>query len=45
MAANDLTGNIATEDVINILNLKGENLNLNMAKWHEAMVLSERIFG
>ena len=45
MAADDLTGNIATEDVINILNLKGEDLNLNMAKWHEAMVLSERIFG
>ena len=45
MAADDLTGNIATEDVIGFLNTKGENLNLNMAKWNEAMVLSGRIFG
>jgi len=45
MAADDLTGNIATEDVINFLNSKGENLNLNMAKWNEAMVLSGKIFG
>ncbi|GGE67631.1 hydroxymethylglutaryl-CoA lyase [Pedobacter psychrotolerans] len=44
MAADDLTGNIATEDVINFLNSKGENLNLNMAKWNEAMVLSGKIF-
>ncbi|QPH39380.1 hydroxymethylglutaryl-CoA lyase [Pedobacter endophyticus] len=45
MAADDLTGNIATEDVIEFLNSKGENLNLNMEKWHEAMVLSAKIFG
>ncbi|GGH00880.1 hydroxymethylglutaryl-CoA lyase [Pedobacter zeae] len=45
MAADDLTGNIATEDVIGFLNAKGEQLNLNMDKWNEAMVLSEKIFG
>lgn len=45
MAADDLTGNIATEEVISFLNSKGENLNLNMNKWNEAMVLSGKIFG
>jgi len=45
MAADDLTGNIATEDVITFLNSKGVNLNLNMDKWNEAMILSSRIFG
>jgi len=45
MAADDLTGNIATEDVINFLNSKGENLSLDMEKWNEAMVLSAKIFG
>jgi hydroxymethylglutaryl-CoA lyase len=45
MAADDLTGNIATEDVIDYVNAKGENLNLNMNKWNEAMVLSSQIFG
>ncbi|WP_316800674.1 hydroxymethylglutaryl-CoA lyase [Pedobacter frigidisoli] len=45
MAADDLTGNIATEEVISFLTAKGENLNLNMEKWHEAMVLSTKIFG
>jgi len=45
MAADDLTGNIATEDVISFLNSKNENLNLNMDKWNEAMILSAKIFG
>lgn len=45
MAADDLTGNIATEDVIGFLNVKGENLNLDMDKWNEAMGLSGKIFG
>lgn len=45
MAADDLTGNIATEDVISFLHNKGENLNLNMDKWNEAMRLSGKIFG
>lgn len=45
MAADDLTGNIATEDVMSFLNAQGESLNLNLDKWNEAMVLSGRIFG
>jgi len=45
MAADDLTGNIATEDVIGFLNTKGENLTLNMDKWQEAIALSVKIFG
>lgn len=45
MAADDLTGNIATEEVIGYLNAKGENLNLNIDKWNEAMALSAKIFG
>ncbi|WP_316757275.1 hydroxymethylglutaryl-CoA lyase [Pedobacter aquatilis] len=44
MAADDLTGNIATEDVISYLNSKGEKLNLNMGKWNEAIALSAHIF-
>ncbi|MEO8794701.1 MAG: hydroxymethylglutaryl-CoA lyase [Daejeonella sp.] len=44
MAADDLTGNIATENVIGYLNSKGENLNLDMNKWQEAMEFSSRIF-
>jgi len=45
MAADDLTGNIATEDVIGYLTARGEDLNLNMDKWNEAMALSGKIFG
>jgi len=45
MAADDLTGNIATEDVISFLNTKGEKPDLNMEKWKEAMELSVKIFG
>ncbi|MCZ4222222.1 hydroxymethylglutaryl-CoA lyase [Pedobacter rhodius] len=44
MAADDLTGNIATEDVISFLNSKGADLNLNMDKWNEAINLSAKIF-
>lgn len=45
MAADDLTGNIATEDVISFLNAQGEDLNLDMDKWNEAITLSGKIFG
>jgi len=45
MAADDLTGNIATEDVISYLNSKDAALNFNMEKWDEAMHLSGQIFG
>ncbi|MDQ8006322.1 MAG: hydroxymethylglutaryl-CoA lyase [Pedobacter sp.] len=44
MAADDLTGNIATENVISYLSSKGVQLNLNMEKWGEAMMVSNRIF-
>jgi len=44
MAADDLTGNIATEDVISFLNSKSENLSLDMDRWNEAMELSGTIF-
>lgn len=44
MAADDLTGNIATEDVIAYLSNKGEVLDLDMDKWEEAIILSEKIF-
>lgn len=44
MAADDLTGNIATEDVISYLNSKGVSLSLNLEKWGEALMLSNRIF-
>ena len=44
MAADDLTGNMATEDLIAFLKSKGEDLKLNMDKWDEAMLLSAMIF-
>jgi len=45
MAADDLTGNIATEEVISFLNAKGEDLKIDMDKWNEAMIFSGKIFG
>ncbi|WAC39362.1 hydroxymethylglutaryl-CoA lyase [Pedobacter sp. SL55] len=44
MAADDLTGNISTENVISYLNSKGVQLNLDMEKWNEAMMFSGRVF-
>lgn len=44
MAADDLTGNIATEDVIHYLNEQGTELGLDMEKWQEAMLFSSNIF-
>lgn len=44
MAADELTGNLATEDLIDYLNSKGENLNLDMEKWQEALHSAARIF-
>lgn len=44
MAADDLTGNIATEEVIAYLTSQGIKLNLNMEKWGEAMMVSGRVF-
>lgn len=44
MATDNLTGNIATEDLIYYLNSKGENLELNMDKWQEALNFSVQLF-
>jgi len=44
MAADDLTGNIATENVMSFLQSEGIELNLDLAKWNEAMVYSGKIF-
>lgn len=44
MAADDLTGNIATENVIGYLQNQGEKLDLDRNAWQEAMVYSSQIF-
>lgn len=44
MAADDLTGNLATEDLIYFLEGKQEKLNINVDKWHESMLFSQKIF-
>lgn len=44
MAKDNLTGNIATENVITFLNDNGEDLNLNLQKWKEAFDFSATIF-
>lgn len=44
MASDELTGNMATEEVTTFLESKGETLGLNMSKWNEAVALSARVF-
>ncbi|MFA6945917.1 MAG: hydroxymethylglutaryl-CoA lyase [Pedobacter sp.] len=44
MAMDELTGNIATEELISFLGAKGEDPGLDMEKWNEAMAYSGRIF-
>jgi hydroxymethylglutaryl-CoA lyase len=44
MAADDLTGNLATEELITYLEKQGEILNLNMDKWQQAILLSSEVF-
>lgn len=44
MAADELMGNMATEDLISYLNSKGESLELNMDKWQEAVAYSAKVF-
>ncbi|MDB5138923.1 MAG: yngG [Mucilaginibacter sp.] len=44
MAKDELTGNIATENVIGYLQSKNEHIRLNLDKWREAMDFSGRIF-
>jgi len=45
MAADDLTGNIATENLIGYLQSQNIDTGLNMDKLREAMEYSDRIFG
>jgi hydroxymethylglutaryl-CoA lyase len=45
MAADDLTGNIATETLMGYLAEQRVELNFNMNKWAEAMEFSGKIFG
>ena len=44
MAADDLTGNIATENLIGYLQSQNEPLQLNLAKFQEAMDYSAKVF-
>ena len=44
MAADDLTGNLATEGLITFLESRGESLELDHDKWQEALNLSARVF-
>lgn len=44
MAADDLTGNLATEDLIHFLQRQGEDLDLDLDKWQEAILFSSKVF-
>jgi hydroxymethylglutaryl-CoA lyase len=44
MASDELTGNMATEDLIAYLSKKGLDLHLNLNKWAEAIEFSKLIF-
>jgi hydroxymethylglutaryl-CoA lyase len=45
MAADSLTGNMATEKVLDYLHEKEKGPALNLSKWKEAMDLSAQVFG
>ncbi len=44
MAKDELTGNLATEDLMTYLQSKGEELKLDTEKWKEAVLYSAQIF-
>ena len=44
MATDDLTGNLATEELITYLESRNEALSLNMNKWQEAILFSQQVF-
>nr|WP_232325512.1 hydroxymethylglutaryl-CoA lyase [Pedobacter panaciterrae] len=44
MATDDLTGNLATEELITYLESRKEVLNLNMNKWQDAIAYSHKVF-
>lgn len=45
MASDDLTGNIATENLIRYLQSQNELLGLDLNKFQEAMDYSGKVFG
>jgi len=45
MASDNLTGNVATEELISFIEERGEIINLDMKKWKDAVAFSTRIFG
>lgn len=44
MAKDDLTGNLATEDLLYFLELQGEPLSINKEIWESALSLSAQVF-
>lgn len=44
MASDSLTGNIATENLLAYLTEKGLDLRLDLDRWAEALVLSQKVF-
>lgn len=44
MASDDLTGNLATEDLISYFEEQNVELGLDMEKWQEAMVMAGKVF-
>lgn len=44
MADDELTGNMATEELISYLEAQGENLHLNKEAWQQALLLSADVF-
>ena len=44
MATDELTGNMATEDLMDYFTKKGLDLNLNLDKWAEAMACAKLVF-
>lgn len=44
MATDDLTGNMATENLIDFLQNKGEDLGLDLNNWEKAILFSSKIF-
>jgi len=44
MASDELTGNMATEDLMDYFTKKGLDLNLNLDKWAEAMACAKLVF-
>ena len=44
MASDDLTGNLATEDLISYFEEQNVELGLDMEKWQEAMLMADKVF-